>query len=220
MLPLGNSRIMRIIGGRPRTYAAFATMVATYFGLPWNMAPSTRYLCAWNAGASLWLVLAFVMMARSNIADMRRRAAKEDDGALIILVVCSAAAISSLIAIAFELNALKAVGEGARTQHMALSAFTVFSSWLYVQTTFTIHYAHEYYDGDRVRGMAFPNPHAGPDYWDFMYFAVNIGAASQTSDVQITSGAVRRLVLAHSVLSFFFNTTILALAINVAAGIL
>src|SRR3954471_2114409 len=90
--------------------------------------------------------------------------------------------------------------------------------------TFALHYAHDYYGGpgaDRG-GLAFPkdSPERDADYWDFLYFAVTIGAASQTSDVTVVSHRTRRYVLAHTILSFLFNTTVLALAINVGASLL
>jgi uncharacterized membrane protein len=97
----------------------------------------------------------------------------------------------------------------------------VLLSWLFVHLSFTLHYAHEYYgDGESRNGLSFPGPKRDVDYWDFAYFAVNIGAAGQTSDIQITTPQLRRIVLAHTALSFFFNTTVIALGVNVAASAL
>ncbi|GGC66951.1 DUF1345 domain-containing protein [Chelatococcus reniformis] len=206
---------------RIRTTIALAVMVATFLltgGLFDLLA--TRVLVAWNAGAILWLVLAFQMMATSNVSRMRQRAVKEDEGAGVILVVCCAAALTSIVAIGFVLSAAAGKTPEAHAFALALAGCTILTSWFFVHTAFTLHYAHEYYNDDGQVGLAFPGVNARPDYWDFAYFAVNIGAASQTSDVQITSAQIRRLVLAHSVLAFFFNTTILAFAINVGAGLL
>jgi uncharacterized membrane protein len=94
-----------------------------------------------------------------------------------------------------------------------------------VHTLFAVHYAHGYY-GDAPRdgrggiagGLAFPGG-AEPDYWDFLYFSFVIGMTSQVSDVQTTSPWMRRLCLAHGIVSFFFNTVILALTVNSAAGL-
>jgi uncharacterized membrane protein len=84
---------------------------------------------------------------------------------------------------------------------------------------FGLHYAHDYYAGeDDRRGLKFPGDTA-PDYWDFLYFSFNLGAAAQTSDVQIEAPRMRRFVLAHTIVSFLFNTGVLALAINVGASL-
>ena len=100
---------------------------------------------------------------------------------------------------------------------------TILCSWLFVHTSFALHYAHEFYGegrDDLIGGLRFPEPNYDPDYWDFLYFAANLGAAAQTSDVMVTGQRMRRLVLAHTILSFLFNTTILALAVNVGASLL
>jgi uncharacterized membrane protein len=86
-----------------------------------------------------------------------------------------------------------------------------------------LHYAHEYYGegADQLKGgLSFPTEGYEPDYWDFLYFSANVGAAGQTSDVAITSHGIRRVVLAQTILSFVFNTMILALAVNVGASAL
>jgi uncharacterized membrane protein len=100
-------------------------------------------------------------------------------------------------------------------------ALTIFSSWSFVHTSFAPHYAHEYYGegaNQRRGGLNFPGEEGEPDYWDFLYFAANLGATGQTSDVTITSRGIRRVALAHTILAFLFNTTILALAVNIGAS--
>jgi uncharacterized membrane protein len=69
------------------------------------------------------------------------------------------------------------------------------------------------------RGLAFPGSSGRPDYWDFAYFSFTIGAAMQTSDVGVTTRDMRRVVLAQTVFAFLFNTTVLALAVNVGASL-
>jgi uncharacterized membrane protein len=107
--------------------------------------------------------------------------------------------------------------------HLGLSIATIVSSWLLVHTIFAQHYAHSYYREDRTLdeckadGLDFPGE-IEPDYWDFLYFSFVIGMTSQVSDVNVTSRQIRRLSLIHGILSFFFNTTILAMAINIVAG--
>ena len=104
---------------------------------------------------------------------------------------------------------------------MSLAAITLVSSWLITQTLFALHYAHDFY-ASRARGqpdgLLFPGT-TEPEYGDFMYFACIIGTSAQTADVSITSTPMRRVGLVHCVLAFFFNTTVLALTINIAAGL-
>lgn len=182
---------------------------------------STRLLTAWDLGVSLHVVLVWVMMGMSSHADLQRRADKEDAGALSVLVLTMATAIASLVAIAAELHGIKDAG-GVRAEgfRLALVGGTILVSWVFVHTIFALHYAHDFYAGEDDRGgLKFPED-AKPDYWDFLYFSFTIGAASQTSDVTVVASRMRRLVLAHTILSFLFNTTVLALAINVGASLL
>ena len=102
---------------------------------------------------------------------------------------------------------------------------TIIGSWLLVHTIFAMHYAHEYYQDHQTQseckagGLAFPED-IEPDYWDFLYFSFVIGMTSQVSDIQITSRSMRRLSLLHSILSFFINTAIVAMSINIIAGLI
>ncbi|WP_375461711.1 DUF1345 domain-containing protein [uncultured Enterovirga sp.] len=178
---------------------------------------ASRLLVGWDAGIGLFLVLGWAMMARSGQADIQRRADREDAGAAAVLVLTMVGAVASLVAIAVELRGIKGSPEAGR---LALAGATILLSWLFVHTMYALHYAHDYYAGEDDRGgLKFPGD-AKPDYWDFMYFAFNLGAAAQTSDVMIEAKRMRRFVLAHTILSFLFNTTILALAINVGASLL
>jgi len=216
---------VRALLARQRLLIAVVAAVALFPLLPAGERLSTRLLLAWDAGVVLNLLLTWAMMARSDVDDLRTRAgAIEDAGAVAVLILTVAAAVASLAAIAAELRGLYgATGEGPALR-LGLAAATILFSWLFVQTMFAVHYAHDYYggpDGDRG-GLAFPKdtPERDADYWDFLYFAITIGAASQTSDVTVVSHRTRRFVLAHTILSFLFNTTVLALAINVGASLL
>jgi uncharacterized membrane protein len=100
-----------------------------------------------------------------------------------------------------------------------LATLTIVLSWAFIHTIFALHYAHEYHAEHRKNrgGLAFPGEEA-PDYWDFVYFSFVIGMAAQTSDVAITSKAIRRTVAAHGIVSFVFNAALLALTVNIAAS--
>lgn len=164
-------------------------------------------------------------MVRATPETMRRNAQVQDEGRLVILGLITAAACASLLAIGFMLKDTKGVSTTVLTLHVTLSVVTIVGSWLLVHTIFALHYAHGYYqDGKtlpecKAEGLDFPND-IEPDYWDFLYFSFVIGMTSQVSDVQITSRAMRRLALLHGILSFFFNTTLLAISINIIAGLL
>jgi uncharacterized membrane protein len=109
-----------------------------------------------------------------------------------------------------------------RVWHIALAGLTVLTSWIFTQFMFATHYAHEYYSALTHRlepGLQFPGS-AAPDYLDFVYFACVIGTSGQTADVSISSKPMRRVCLIHCVLAFFFNTTLIALTINIAASLI
>ncbi|MBF9233291.1 DUF1345 domain-containing protein [Microvirga alba] len=205
---------------RPRLLGATVAAVMVFAALPDILLKSSRILVAWDVGVIIYLVLAALMAARSSIGRMQNRASVEDEGAAVILLLTLTAAIASLGAIAVELYGIHDDKSGLQAFRLAVAAVTILCSWFFVHTIFAIHYAHEYYgDAGERQGLTFPH-HSKPDYWDFMYFSVNLGAAAQTSDIIIVSKRMRRFALGHSILSFLFNTTILALAVNVGAGLI
>ena len=171
-----------------------------------------------------FLGLSWWLMVNATPDSMRRHAQHEDPGRLMILSLITAAACSSLFAIGFILR-----DKGAENRllilHLALSIVTIVGSWLLVHTIFASHYARAYYQPGKSlheckeNGLDFPGD-IEPDYWDFLYFSFVIGMTSQTSDVEVTSREIRRLALLHGVLSFFFNTTIVAMTINIIAGLI
>src|SRR5690606_6556577 len=141
-----------------------------------------------------------------------------DDGALVILLLTILASVMSLAAIVLDLAGLSDAPGGDQKLHVTLAGFTLLLSWMVVHISFALHYAHEFYGAAHPHsGIKFPSrndqSNFKPDYWDFMYFSANLGAASQTSDVVIESQRIRRIVLCQTILAFLFNTTILALGI-------
>lgn len=213
----------RAVAARPRLLIGMCLFVVLALAIPLERI-STRLILAWDIAIAAYLVLAGFMMAHAREADLQRRADREDVGAFSVLALTAAAAVASLVAIGFELHGIKDEGARAEGGRLALVAATILVSWVFVHTMFALHYAHDYYAGvDDRRGLAFPtepNRESKPDYWDFLYFSFTMGAASQTSDVAVTATRMRRVVLAHTILSFLFNTTVLALAINVGASLL
>lgn len=204
---------------RPRFLVSTILALVTYAVLPDTWSLNSRLLVAWDIGTACFLILAWIMALRSSTERMQKRAAEEDVTAVAFLVLTLLTAIVSLAAIAIELAGIKDAGS-EQVFRLSVAGITILCSWFFVHTIYAIHYAHEYYgDHGERRGLSFPHDNA-PDYFDFLYFSFNLGAAAQTSDVAVVSKRMRRLSLAHTILAFLFNTTILALAVNVGAGLL
>ena len=211
---------------RPRLAVALCVGVLAGLLVPDVSRIVTRCLVGWNAAVWLYLLLEAAMMARADHADLRRLARLNAEGARTVLAAVVAAALASLAAIVLELAAAKTPGAGHAGPQVAFALFTVAGSWLLVGVLFTLNYASLYYrdagsDGPG-QGLRFPDDDGDtfrPDYVDFLYFAFTLSVAAQTADVAVTSRDMRLLVLAQSLLAFVFNTTILALTINIAAGL-
>jgi len=179
----------------------------------------TRLLIGWDTGLLIYLAAAAVMMTRcSTVAAIRHNAAIQDEGAFAILLLTVAAAVASIGAIFFELAALDRK-DPHYGLYIALTFATVALSWAFTHVIFALHYAHDFYgEGVRRNGLKFPDD-TQPDYWDFVYFAFVIGMTFQVSDVAVTHKSIRRMVVSHGALSFFFSTAIVAMTVNIAAGL-
>lgn len=205
---------------RPRLLLALAAGAVLAAVLPGHWRWATRLVVAWDVGALLFLVLHASTTFRESVHQIRTRAERQDEGAFAILVIACLAASASLAAIAFQLSGLGAVSAGERSGHLALAGITIVCSWTLLHAFFTLHYAYLYYrDGKAQPCLDFPGK-ADPNYVDFLYFSYTIGCTSQTSDVAVTTHHARAIVLLQSVLTFIFNTSILAMAINVGASLL
>jgi len=211
--------VMRILRDRPRLFSSIllALIVMSVLRALTSWPPATRQLVGWDLGVTLYLLLAFHMMANSDVHDIRRRAATQDEGQLAILVLTVAAALASLAAIFSEL-ATPAGGGRRPPAQLILATVTIVLSWAFIHTMFALHYAHEFYDEAEGHGLAFPGDEPEPDYLDFVYFSFVIGMTAQVADVGITSRQIRRTVTAHGIVSFLFNAALLALTVNIAAS--
>jgi len=210
---------LRVVRNHVRLFSSLAVGIVAFAIQPlcWHVNLATRYLVAWDVFVALFLVQALVLIARFDVGLARRRAAEQDDGGLVLLVLTIGTAVISLVAIVAELGA---VAPAMRAWAFVLVVATITLSWIFVQVMFALHYAHEYYDeGDEGGGLVFPDdPH--PEYWDFLYFSVVIGMTFQVSDVQVTSKPLRKLVMAHGLVSFVFNVAILALMVSIGADLI
>jgi len=214
----------RVVRARPRLFIATSVGLVVAAFLPDAVTSHwvTRWLVGWNAGTVLYVVMAAVMMIRSSVRHMRQRAELQDDGQVVVLSLVCLTTIASLAAIGGELAVAKDLGGVVKVAHIALAGFTVLSSWAFIQTMFALHYAHEYYAHRAVgesAGLNFPGSQA-PGYGDFFYFSTVIGTSGQTADVAFSTKAMRRIGTMHCILAFFYNTTVLALLINIGASLL
>jgi uncharacterized membrane protein len=210
------SKPLRLVYARPRTFIAMATGFAAFFVLPEaSLRLVTRLLVAWDIFVALYLALVYFMMYRSGLRLIRRNAVLQDDGRFLIPLMTVLGAFASIAAIAFEL-----AGTHRSAPGLVLATGTIALSWAAVHTAFALHYAHEYYRGTKPAGLQFPSgdTHDHADYWDFVYFSFVIGMTAQVSDVGITDKTIRRTVTVHGIISFFFNTALLALMVNIAAS--
>ena len=205
----------RVVMSRPRTFIALGFGILAALVLPEAPRLVTRILVGWDGFAALYLVLAYAMMMRCGIAYMRRSAAMQDDGRFLILLLTAFGALASLAAIVFELGA-----SGKSPAGLVFAVVTIALSWTAVHTAFALHYAHEFYRGKKPGGLQFPSgdEHSDADYWDFVYFSFIIGMTAQVSDVGITDKTIRRTATVHGIISFVFNTALLALTVNIAAS--
>jgi uncharacterized membrane protein len=208
-------RPVRVVYARPRTFIAVAVGIVAFFLLPGSLRLVTRMLVGWDITIALYLLLVYTMMLRSELAHIRRNAVLQDDGRFLILLVIALGAFASIAAIVFELGA-----SHRSVPELTLSTVTIALSWATVHTAFALHYAHEYYRGAKPGGLQFPSgdPHENADYWDFVYFSFVIGMTAQVSDVGITDKTIRRTVTAHGIVSFVYNTALVALMVNIAAS--
>jgi uncharacterized membrane protein len=206
---------VRVVYARPRTFISMAIGIVAFFLLPGSLRLVTRLLLGWDIFIAFYLVLVYVMMLRSGLAHIRRNAVLQDDGRFLLLMVVAVGAFASIAAIVSELGA-----NHRGTPELTLATITIALSWAAVHTVFALHYAHEFYRGAKPGGLQFPSgdEHVDADYWDFVYFSFVIGMTAQVSDVGITDRAIRRTATAHGIVSFVFNTALVALMVNIAAS--
>lgn len=219
-------RWLRTLNARLRLFLSVLLGIIVFHFLPVWIHLETRVIVAWDAGVICFLALAWSIMALASPSQTGHSTLSQDQSGVVILSVVVAAASASLFAITFILRYSKGLPPEDLMFKVAVSGIAVICAWLTVHTMFALHYAHRYYRfgygdfrDDAARGLAFPG-NEQPAYLDFAYFAFVIGMTSQVSDVQVTSSAMRRLSLVHSVLSFIFNTVIFALTVNLVAGLM
>jgi uncharacterized membrane protein len=209
-----------------RLLLALLVAVAAALLLPATLPPSARLAVAWDSAVVVFLAMTLWVVQTSPPDQMQQTVLANDQGRVGILLLVLLAVGASLAAIFFLVQNANDTSDGPPLAEVALAVATIVCSWFLTHVMFALHYAHRFYrddpdtpESDATGGLNFPGE-TSPHYWDFLYFAFVLGMTSQVSDVQVTSGPMRRLVLWHGVLSFAFYTIILALSINIVAGVI
>jgi uncharacterized membrane protein len=215
-----NARILQLtrhLRFRPRLASAVVVATLLFVYLSTFLSINRALLLAFNGGAAFFLIAIAITMVRATPDLMRQQAKVQDEGKWTVLALSLAVSGVTLIALYLELH-------GAKIHSLSdviLASASILLSWLFVATMFALHYAHSFYlKPEPIAGrLIFPGTDQ-PDYWDFMYFSIVLSMACQVSDVQITDRIVRRTALLHGVVAFFFNVIIIAITVNVVAGVL
>jgi uncharacterized membrane protein len=203
--------------GRLIIAAAFA---ATAFALlaptqkPWFV----RAVVGWDVGALTLITLAWTVILRATSGETRKRAGTDDPGRHVVFGIALMSSVFSLFAAGFVLKHIKSFAGAEQATWTLLTLAAIALSWVLTHTAYTLRYAHLYYRGGGARGLKFPGDEEPADI-DFAYFSFTVGMCFQVSDVLVTTTDCRRAVLLHSVLSFVYNTMILALALNLVFGL-
>lgn len=206
---------------RPYFFVSFLLTLILYGALRYCTAWqwSTCLLISWNIAVSSYLIFTMKRLWHADHTQILQRAQQQDASKWLILFLVFLTLVMCFIAIVVEVNHLPQ-DQHIRLSHLALSVITILCAWLFMHTVFAIHYAHDFYlalaesqDG----GLDFPKT-PQPSYPDFLYFSYVIGTSAQTADVAITFQPMRVLNMLHILLAYSFNTTILAICINVAAS--
>jgi uncharacterized membrane protein len=212
---------------KPHLAIGILAGIVGYLLAPASLGETVRAIIGWDTLALVYIAISLMTLTPAqNHEALKRRAAREDQSRWVILSIICLAAFASLIAIGTLLADTKNIAKPLLHLHLILGGLTVFASWGMVHLAFAIHYAHHFYgDADESPdnyeprgGLAFPET-PEPLFSDFLYYAFVIGMTCQVSDVQITGRQTRKLSTGHGILSFFFNTIILALSVNIAASL-
>jgi uncharacterized membrane protein len=216
--------IWRAIRVRPRLFAGLAVMLVVLPLLPAALPVTTRGIIAWDIGVLVFLLSSAQLFITELPDQMPAAAEAQQEGEWTIFWLTLAVVIVSFVAVSGEFTAIKGAPTDKKAWVVALVAVTLLLSWLVTHVTFAFRYAHEFYARDEGGpevdgGLDFPSEKT-PDYLDFVYFALVLGMTFQVSDVQITSRKLRRVATLHGLLSFLFNTVIVAFTVNIAAGMM
>jgi uncharacterized membrane protein len=218
------------MAARSRLYGAVAIGFLAYIAMAFvpafdGLSAALKPALAWDLTAIAYLIPTVTIIRDPDRVRMRKRAKAIDIGLWEIIGIVGLAGAFSVFAVGGVLERAKDLQDTQRALHLGIGVLTVFLSWVTLHVIYAVHYAHLFYDpaerkdgGGVLGGLEFPGTKE-PDYWDFVYFSLVIGMTCQVSDVQVTARHMRHLVTAQGVIAFIYNTVIVALAVNIAAGL-
>lgn len=215
--------LTKVLIGHRRVFIGMAMIIFAYLVLPDGLGLLRRGLIAWDIGVVGFLLMTLHLFLTRDSNQMPALAEAQEEGQWAIFWISLLAGAASFFAVTSELSGLKDLPGQSRAISVVFVSATLLLSWVLAHVAFALRYAHEWYDTDANsrlrRGLDFPGD-THPDYMDFLYFAMVLGMTFQVSDVQITARRPRRLALLHGFVSFLYNTIIVALTVNIAAGML
>ncbi|HEY9262883.1 DUF1345 domain-containing protein [Chitinophaga sp.] len=200
-----------------------AVVFATLFFARTSLHPLIMYVMLWDVFAISYITTGWIVFYNRSVDEIRKWARVDDGSRMFVSFSVVIAAIASLV-IVLLLMLSKDISGGSKLVYLPVAITGMLASWTMVHTTLTFHYANLYYDDDEkdvtkhAGGLEFPGEKS-PDYIDFAYFSFVIGMTFQVSDVEISRRMIRRTALAHGLLSFALNTFVVALTINLIAGL-
>lgn len=219
-----DKRIFFRLDAHYRLLISLAVAAIVFFSVQDGHSAPSVILFTWISFASTIIIMDWLIIFSSHPREVRKIAKLQDSSRTFLFLFVITASLASMVAIFFLLKSSKGHGTSVN-EHIFLAITAVVISWWLVHTIFTLRYAHLYYDKTNDDGtpkagggLEFPG-NEDPDYLDFVYFSFVLGMTFQVSDVVITSKGIRRLATMHGLLSFAFNTAIVALSINVISGL-
>ncbi|HVW28171.1 MAG TPA: DUF1345 domain-containing protein [Polyangiaceae bacterium] len=203
-----------------RVGMSLAVGLSAYAVVASRASPVVGALVGWDSAGLVLLALSWANIAAADAGATRERAASEDPGRTLVYVIVVLTSAVSLLSSTVLVRSAHSMPGGTKQAVIALCLATVGLAWVMTHTAFTFRYAHLYYreDAEGVGGMTLPGDEP-PAYFDFAYFAFTIGMCFQVSDACVTSRQIRRAVLLHAVISFAYNTVILAFVLNLVFGL-
>jgi uncharacterized membrane protein len=206
-----------------RGTSASKVLVAAAVGIPVGAVAAlltawqAAVLLGWTATVATFLGRLWPRLWREDAAGTSAHATREDDSRVTADLTLLAACLASLVAVGLLLVETSSVGGPTKAMFTAVGVVSVVLSWALVHTLFALRYAHLYYDGT-LGGIDFHDDEP-PTYHDFAYLAFTVGMTYQVSDTEVNDRPIRATILRHALLSFLFGTTIIALTINIVAGL-
>lgn len=201
-----------------------AGVAAAGAGLPYqnDFSPLLRFVFGWCVFATIFLTLEWLIIIKRPTSRIREIAAEDDGNRMTVLLIIGVASLATLmVVLALPVGDQKPNETG--WYFLPLIVYAMISSWAIIHTHFTFHYAHRYYapneEGAPTRGLIFPGEEKNPDYLDFAYYSLCMGTTFQVSDISTSSKSMRHLTMLHGLLAFFLNTFVVALTINLVAGL-